>query len=90
MTAVVAATEFCRNFATYQRQVQREPIEVRSHDKVTGYYVSPEDYDRMQRILAAARRAYHPSELPQHVKAAISSARMDPRHDHLNELLKAE
>ncbi len=41
MTAVVAATEFCRNFSTYQRRVQREPIQVRSHEKVTGYYARP-------------------------------------------------
>ena len=87
MTTVVAATEFCRNFATYQRRVQREPIEVRSHEKVTGYYISAEDYARVEEILAAARHRYHPSELPPHLKAAIREARMGPEHDHLNELM---
>jgi hypothetical protein len=43
MTIVVTATEFTRNFASYQRTVQREPIEVRSHEN--GYFVSPEDYE---------------------------------------------
>lgn len=87
MTHVVAATEFCRNFATYQRQVQREPIQVRSHEKVTGYYVSPEDYQRIEEILSASRRGYHPSELPEHLKAAVRDARMDERHSHLDALM---
>lgn len=87
MTAIVAATEFCRNFATYQRRVQREPIQVRSHDKVTGYYVSAEDFERIERILASSRQPYHPTELPAHLKAAIREARMASEHEHLNSLM---
>lgn len=90
MTAAVTATEFCRNFATYQRQVNREPIEVRSHDKVTGYFVSADDFDRVQRILATSRRAYTPSELPDHLRAALKDARMRPELDYLNALLDDE
>ncbi len=71
MTIVVTATEFTRNFASYQRTVQREPIEVRSHEKVTGYFVSPEDYKRVAHILAASRRPYRPTELPEHLTVAI-------------------
>ena len=33
-------------------------------------------------------RAFHPSELPDHLKEAVKEARMDDRHDPLNELLK--
>lgn len=87
MPVVVTATEFARNFATYQRSVQAEPIEVRSHEKVTGYFLSPEVYERVSQILAASRRRYHPSELPEHLMAAIKDARMGPEHDHLNALL---
>jgi hypothetical protein len=87
MTAVVTATEFTRNFASYQRSVHREPIEVRSHEKVTGYFLSPEDYLRVEQILAASRRPYHPSELPAYLKAAVKDARMGAEHDHLNALL---
>ena len=87
MTAVVAATEFCRNFATYQRRVQREPIEVRSHEKVTGYYVSAEDFQRVEDILTSSRRPYHPTELPSHLLAAVRDARMASEHDHLNSLM---
>jgi len=87
MPRVVTATEFTRNFATYQRSVQAEPIEVRSHEKVTGYFLSPEAYERVSQILGASRRRYHPSELPEHLLAAIKDARMGSEHDHLNALL---
>jgi hypothetical protein len=87
MTVVVSATEFTRNFSSYQRSVRVEPIEVQSHDKVTGYFLSPEHFERVKEILLASRRAYHPSELPRHVMAAIKDAKMAPEHDHLNALL---
>jgi PHD/YefM family antitoxin component YafN of YafNO toxin-antitoxin module len=90
MTAVATATDFCRNFATWQRRAHREPVEVRHHDKPVGYYISAEDYERVQRILMASRRAYHPSELPEHLVKALDQGRMDPRHDHLNVLLDEE
>lgn len=84
----VPATEFCRNFATYQRQVQRGPIEVQSHGKTTGFFVSVEEFERVQRILAESRKAYHPAELPAHLQNAVAKARMSPRHVKLDRLLK--
>lgn len=86
----VAATDFCRNFGLYQREVQKEPIEVTSHGRVTGYFLSPEEFERYRRFLAASRRACHPSELPDHLKRSIQESRMDPKHDHLNALLDEE
>jgi len=88
MTTAVPATEFCRNFATYQRQVQREPIQVRSHGKITGYFVSAEEFERAQRILAESRKAYHPAELPGHLRDAVAGARMAPEHAKLDRLLE--
>jgi PHD/YefM family antitoxin component YafN of YafNO toxin-antitoxin module len=88
MTTAVPATEFCRNFATYQRQVQREPIQVQSHGKTTGYFVSAEEFERVQRILSESRKAYHPAELPPHLRTAVAKARMSPKHAKLNRLLK--
>ena len=79
MTIVVTATEFTRNFASYQRVVQREPIEVRSHEKVTGYFLSPEDYERIVHILAASCRSYHLAERPEHLKVDVRDAHMRPR-----------
>lgn len=86
MTAV-PATEFCRNFGEYQRRAQREPIQVQSHGKTTGYFVSADEFERFQRILSESRKSYHPSELPQDLLAAVKDARMEPRHAHLDNLL---
>jgi prevent-host-death family protein len=88
MAKSVPATEFCRNFGEYQRRAQREPIEVQSHGKTTGYFVSADDFERMQRILSEARKAYHPSELPPHLREAVRVARMDPKHNKLDRLLE--
>ena len=41
-----------------------------------------------QAVPATDRRAYYQSELPDHLLAAIRSARMDKEHDHLNALLE--
>ncbi len=90
MACKVTARKFRRNFGVYQRQVKQEPIEISSYGRVTGYFLSPKDFERVQRILAASRRAYHPSELPEYLKAAIRDARMEPEDDALNALTNDE
>ena len=90
MSVAVAATEFARKFRQYQRHALQEPIKVVNHGEVTGYFISPEDFDRYQRVLAASRRGYHPSELPHHLKAAIKEARMGQEHENLNALMDGE
>jgi hypothetical protein len=54
---------------------------------MAGNYISAGDYERVERILAASRRAYHPSELPPPLMAAIRDARMSLEHDPLNALM---
>jgi hypothetical protein len=39
-------------------------------------------------VMGKQRRAYHPGELPDHLKEAIGTAKMDRRHAHLDKLLK--
>lgn len=87
MVSLSAAT-FCRSFGRYQREVQREPIEVLNHGSVSGYFVSPSEYQAFREWRERQPKAYHPSELPEAVKEAIRSTAMDPDHDHLNDLLK--
>ena len=87
MTTLVTATDFCRNFGKYWRRVQREPICIQSYGKTTGYFVSPEEYGRFQRLLTESRKAYHPSKLPDHLRKALEGTRMGAKHKHLNKLL---
>ena len=90
MSLDVSATDFCKKFGQFQRLVQREPIEVHSHGQVTGYFVSPEVFERIERITLASRRAYYPRELPGHIKDALETVEMAPEHAVLDALMEPE
>jgi prevent-host-death family protein len=47
----LTATEFVNNFGKRNQEVQREPIEVTSHGRPVGYYVSAHDFESMERAL---------------------------------------
>ena len=53
----VKSSDFGNNIGKYNLDVQREPIEVKSHNRTVGYYVSPEEYRRLKE---AAFRAEQP------------------------------
>lgn len=86
MTETVPASEFTRNFGRYRMIAQREAVAVSSHGQVTGYFISPVEYEALQK-LRAQRRSFATAELTTEQVKAIASARMDPRHDHLDALL---
>lgn len=83
----VTATEFAKNFGRYREEAQREPVVITSHGRPSGYFVSPHEYAELERLRAYERSVYRIEDLPEEVAAAISSAKMDPKHDHLNALL---
>lgn len=86
----VTATEFARNFGRYKEAAQREPVAITSHGRTSGYFVAAAEFEEYQRLKARARRAYHISELPPEIVEAIAATRMDPAHEHLNDLLDEE
>lgn len=86
MPDTVPASEFTRNFGRYRMLAQREAVAVSSHGQITGYFVRPDEYEEFLRF-KAQRRTFATAELPDEKAAAISSVRMDPRHEHLNALL---
>ncbi len=86
MVQVVPASEFTRNFGRYQKLVQREPVAVTSHGRTTGYCIAAEDYEVFKRY-KASRRSFATLELPEEKARAISAARMDERHAHLDAIL---
>jgi prevent-host-death family protein len=83
----VTATEFARNFGRYREEAQREPVAITSHGRTTGYFVSAHEYSELERLRAFERRAHRIEDVPDTVLDAIATAKMDPRHDHLNALL---
>ena len=83
----VTATEFAKNFGRYREEAQREPVAITSHGRTSGYFVSPHEYAELERLRAYERRIYRIEELPENIVQAISEAKMDPKHEHLNALL---
>jgi prevent-host-death family protein len=86
----VTATEFAKNFGRYKEAAQREPIAITSYGRTSGYFVSAREYAELQRLRALERRAYRLSDLPAEIADAIETGRMNPAHNHLNELLKEQ
>jgi hypothetical protein len=86
MAQTVPAAEFARNFGRYKLQAQREAVPVSSNGTLAGYFVAPHEYEELQK-LRSMRRRFRTAELSDEEVEQIASARMDPRHDHLNSLL---
>lgn len=68
------ATDFCRHFGRYQREVLLEPIAVNSHGRATGYFVSEADFAHYQDLLRREREVLRAGNLPEDVRAAIIAA----------------
>jgi prevent-host-death family protein len=86
----VPATEFTRNFGQYREIAQREPVAVTSHGRPTGYFISPVEFEEMQRLKAYVRRSRAVADLTEQEIDQIAASRMAPEHDHLNALLDKE
>jgi hypothetical protein len=86
---IVPASEFTRNFGRYRMQAQREAVAVSSHGQVTGYFVSPVEYEELKRF-RDSRRSFATAELPEERVAAIRASRMDKRHAHLDAVLDSK
>ena len=85
-TETVPASEFTRNFGRYRMRAQREAVAVSSHGRVTGYFISPDEYEEFKRF-RDSRRSFATAELPEEKIKAIRASRMDKRHAHLNDML---
>lgn len=82
----VPASEFTKNFGRYKMQAQREAVAVSSHGQISGYFVSAHEYEELLK-LKNNRQSFATADLSDEEVRAITASRMDPRHDHLNELL---
>ena len=82
---IVETSEFQRRFGEFQRQAQREPVEITHHGRREFVLMSAEHYDWLK---AAARRMHRTVDAADVVLAAMEQAEMGPDHDALDELLK--
>jgi len=89
MSDAVPASEFTRNFGRYRMAAQRAPVAVSSHGHITGYFLSPDEYENFL-LYKNNRRSFATADLSEEQMRLIMESRMDPRHDHLNALLDEE
>ena len=89
MAETVPAAEFARNFGRYKLLAQREAIPVSSNGTLAGYFVARHEYEELVK-LRSLRQRFQTAELSSEDIEVLSSSRMDPRHDHLNNLLDAD
>ena len=81
------ASEFCRNFGRFRLDAQREPVEVTSHGRVTGYFLSAVEFGHYQELLRREREVLVVGHLTDDVVEAIATAEYPEERDVLEETL---
>ena len=85
--AAVTASESAKSFGRYKEEAQRQPIAITSYGRVSGYFVSAQEFQELRRLRAFERRVLRIKDLPAGIVEAIKASKMDPAHEHLNALL---
>jgi hypothetical protein len=83
----VPASEFTRNFGRYRMLAQREAVAVSSHGTIAGYFVQPQEYEKLLRF-RAHRRVGLTSELSGEWIDAVRAAKVPEEFAHLDDELK--
>ena len=81
----VSATEFGKEVGRYQVLAQSQPVIVTRNGRDRAVMISAEEYQRLKRH---DRQVYAAGELPDELVEAVRRSEMDPRHQHLDELIK--
>jgi hypothetical protein len=81
----VSASEFSKEVAHFQELALKEPVVVTHDGRDRTVVISADEYQRLRR---RDRQVFAAGELPDDIVDALASAKMDPRHEHLNELLE--
>jgi PHD/YefM family antitoxin component YafN of YafNO toxin-antitoxin module len=81
----VSSTEFGKEVDRYQDLALRQPVMVTRNGDDRTVMISASEYQRLKR---RDRQVFATGELPADIIEAISHAEMDPRHQHLDELIK--
>lgn len=86
--STTSATDFCRHFGRYQHEAQREAVEVTSHGRVTGYFVSETEYAHFKELQRREREVLRVGQLPDDVLTAIAGAEYPEGVDPLDHLME--
>jgi hypothetical protein len=67
----INATKFVRSFAKYREHSVKEPVVVKSHNRVIGVFVSSEDYQVIQ-AANEERRSFTLDQMPLYLFDALA------------------
>ena len=81
----VSSTEFGKEVGRYQDMALGHPVVVTRNGRDRTVMISVEEYERLKR---RDRHVFASGELPEELVQAVARSDMDPRHQHLDELVK--
>ncbi len=81
----VSSTEFGKEVGRYQDAALIQPVVVTRNGRDRTVMISAEEYARLKR---RDRQVFGAGELPAETIEAIRNVKMDPRHNHLDDLIK--
>jgi hypothetical protein len=84
----VSATQFAKSFGQFEARAVRQPVAVTSHRRITGFYISVEDFAHYQRLREQERKVYRIDELPESAWSAIKEVQYPSGFEQLDELME--
>ena len=81
----VSSTEFGKEVGRYQDLALKDAVVVTRNGRDRTVMISVEEYQRLKRL---ERHVFAAGELPNELVRAVAESSMDPRHQHLDELVK--
>ena len=84
-TPRITASEFQKAFGAMSDAALKEPVTITKQGRDHLVVMAAEEYQRLKR---RDRKVYATGEMPEEWFDAVWNSRMDPRHNHLNDLLK--
>lgn len=83
----VSATDFVKHFGEYRQRIHSGAIAITINGRTCGYFLSENEFKEYMLLKEQKRKAFTLAELPEGTIVALSTAKMDSTHDHLNALL---
>jgi prevent-host-death family protein len=81
----VSSTEFGKEVGRYQDAALSQPVIVTRNGRDRTVMISAEEYQRLKR---RDRQVFAAGELSEETIEVVRTSEMDPRHGHLDELVK--
>lgn len=81
----VSSTDFGKEVGRYQDLALSQPVVVTRNGRDRTVMISVEEY---QRLMRRDRHVYGAGELPEEMIEAVARSEMEPRHRHLDDLVK--